>query len=33
MIEQGKVNKARITGYAVGIAIFVAVVAWRLVTR
>jgi len=33
MIDKEKVQKGRLWGYVAGIAIFVAVVAWRLVTR
>jgi hypothetical protein len=33
MIEQNKVNKARMMGYAVGIVVFVAVVAWKFTVR
>jgi hypothetical protein len=33
MIEQQKNNRARIWGYALGAVVFVAVVAWKFVTR
>jgi len=33
MIEQEKVNKTRIWGYGLGIVVFVAILAWKLVTR
>jgi len=33
MIEQEKANRTRIWGYVIGIAVFVAVVAWRFVAR
>jgi hypothetical protein len=33
MIEQQKVNRARLLGYALGAIGFVAVVAWKFVTR
>jgi hypothetical protein len=33
MIEQNKVNRARMLGYAVGIVVFVAVVAWKFAVR
>jgi hypothetical protein len=29
MIEQEKANKSRIVGYAIGIVIFVVVMAWK----
>jgi len=33
MQEQQNVGKARIIGYAVGIVLFVAVVAWKWIAR
>ena len=33
MIEQNKVNRARMIGYAFGIVAFVTVVAWRFAVR
>lgn len=33
MLEQHKVNRARIIGYAIGIAVFAAVVAWKWIAR
>jgi hypothetical protein len=33
MYEQEKVQKGRIIGYTLGIAVFVAVVAWKLLAR
>jgi hypothetical protein len=33
MIEQQKVNKARIWGYATGLVVFAIVVVWKLVIR
>jgi hypothetical protein len=33
MIDHEKLQKGRLWGYVAGVAIFVAVVAWRLVTR
>jgi hypothetical protein len=33
MLEQQKTNRARMIGYAIGIVAFVAVVAWKWMTR
>lgn len=33
MYEQEKVQKGRMIGYAVGLIVFVAVVAWRFLVR
>jgi hypothetical protein len=33
MVEQEKVNKVKIWGYAVGLVVFVAVVVWKVVVR
>ncbi len=33
MYEQEKVQKGRLIGYAVGLVVFVAVVAWRFLVR
>jgi hypothetical protein len=33
MYEQEKVQKGRMIGYAVGLVVFVAVVAWKLLVR
>jgi hypothetical protein len=33
MIEQEKVNKARIWGYATGLVVFLVVVVWKLMIR
>jgi hypothetical protein len=33
MIEQEKVNRSRIIGYAVGIVVFVVAIAWKMVSR
>jgi hypothetical protein len=33
MQEQEQVGKARIIGYAIGLAVFAAVVLWKLVIR
>jgi hypothetical protein len=33
MIEQEKVNKTRIIGYAIGIAVFVVVAVWKFALR
>ena len=33
MYEQEKVQKVRMVGYALGIAVFVVVVAWKLLVR
>jgi hypothetical protein len=33
MQEQQQVGKARIIGYAIGLAVFAAVVLWKLVIR
>jgi hypothetical protein len=33
MIEQEKVNRTRIWGYAIGVVVFVAVVAWKFVAH
>jgi|HubBroStandDraft_4_1064222.scaffolds.fasta_scaffold11112_3 hypothetical protein len=33
MYQQEKVQKGRMIGYAVGLVVFVAVVAWKLLVR
>jgi hypothetical protein len=33
MIEQEKVNRIKIWGYALGVIVFVVVVAWKFVIR
>jgi hypothetical protein len=33
MFEQDKVNKARIIGYGIGLAVFIVVVVWKFVVR
>ncbi len=33
MIEQDKVNKTRIIGYAIGIVVFVIVAVWKFAVR
>jgi hypothetical protein len=33
MLEQQKANRARMIGYALGIAIFAAVIAWKYLTK
>ncbi len=33
MIEQEKINRVKIWGYALGAIVFVVVVAWKFVTR
>jgi hypothetical protein len=33
MYEQAKVQKGRLIGYAVGLVVFVAVVAWKFLVR
>jgi hypothetical protein len=33
MLEQQKVNRARMIGYAIGIAAFIAVIAWKWIAR
>jgi hypothetical protein len=33
MIEHEKTNKARIVGYALGVVVVIAVVAWKFATR
>jgi hypothetical protein len=33
MLEQNKVNRARMVGYAIGIVFFAAVVAWKWMVR
>jgi len=33
MLEQQKTNRARMIGYAIGVVIFAAVVAWKWLVR